>query len=83
MEVIVETGLPVPPSHEQYIRGDTRPRIISCLEQLSIGENILLPATTYNARNHVAEAASRTGKRTGREFTVRLTNDGVRCWRLA
>lgn len=57
--------------------------IVACLERLSIGDNVLWPETTYDARNSVAEAATRTAKRTGREFTVRLTEGGVRCWRLA
>lgn len=83
MEIIIEDGLPVPPTRAGTRRTGLRPRIVECLEGLDIGQNILWSEKSYDARNHVAEAASRTAKRTKRHFCIRLTDAGVRCWRIA
>lgn len=49
------------------------------LDTLEVGESILFPATE---RNRVQSLATRTKKRTGREFVVRVADDvSCRVWR--
>lgn len=49
--------------------------------RMAVGESFLLPAGTNRAA--AATAASYFGKRNNKKYSIRKTEDGIRCWRTA
>lgn len=69
----IETGIPIP-DRRQY---DSK----YGFGRLKVGQSILAKRN-WN-RNNVASAACAYGKRHGKVFVVRKTDDGLRIWRRA
>lgn len=55
------------------------------LKEMKVGDSILLPNNEpgfSGLLNQLRTAASQNGIRGNRKYTVRITPDGARCWRL-
>ena len=48
---------------------------------MKIGESFLFPIAL--SRGSASATATNAGKRYGRKFAVRKTDDGYRCWRIS
>ncbi len=73
----IEKGVPMPPSRKTKMEYP--------FSQMQVGESFLIPsegAEARLARSRVESAARTAGRRLGAKFTVRITPEGVRVWRV-
>lgn len=69
MNIKIDKDIPLPP------RGRRLP-----LDQLDIGDSFLIPAGMSHA--YVRQLIQNAQKRLSRNFSLRRTKDGYRCWRI-
>ena len=67
----IETGISIPPKIRNALRRD--------VERLAVGQSIFV---TGQANNRISVLAASIQKKTGRAFTTRRVDGGVRIWRV-
>jgi len=73
MAIVIEKGVPLPAT------GTGRPSIYPW-RKMDIGDSFFIPGTTTKK---FAGQAGRAAIRTGRRFSTRTVDGGVRVWRIA
>ena len=77
----IEKGLPIPPKFKRTSVTDGYP-----FDGMEIGDSFLVESPVKNQKKtaaRVAFAMQRSARATGRKFTLRKVDNGVRCWRIA
>ena len=72
----IEKGIPVP--ELRLGRRSNYP-----LAEMEVGESFACEKPHRAEVNRLRQAAYRYGKRHGKKFTVRVSGDEVRCWRVS
>lgn len=75
--ITIEKGIPITPSIRSTISGE---EVQKALETLDPGDSFALP---LGMRGTLAVLIGTVGRKLGRNFTTRATEDSkVRCWRI-
>jgi hypothetical protein len=73
-DIRVDRSIPMPPNRKNSIYP---------WDGMKIGDSFLFPSDAKNSRQGYHNIAKYAGMRRGWSFSVRKTDDGYRCWRVA
>jgi hypothetical protein len=71
----IEKGIPIPPK-----KGG---KIFFPFDEMEVGDSFFVPVKEKNMRRLVNNKASKYAGKSGKKFTTRTVEGGIRCWRIA